>query len=186
MTLSLITPPAVEPVTLVEAKTHLRVEHALEDDLIGTYVTSARQHVEAETERALLEQTWELALWCFPFQPCIKLPRPPLLSVVEVRYLDAAGVDQVWPASEYDVEAPAGPHAPHGVLRPKSDGWPTVTVTARSVRVTFRAGYGADAASVPAPLKAAVLLASEDLYERREPGPAVGRLLAPFRVELGA
>jgi uncharacterized phiE125 gp8 family phage protein len=187
MTLSLVTAPAVEPVTLDEAKTHMRVEHVLEDALIGTYIVSARQHAEAETARALLEQTWELALPCFPFEPCLKLPRPPLVAVVEVRYFDAEGVDQVWPASEYDVDAPAGPHARQGVLRPKAGtSWPTVQVAPRAVRVTFRAGYGDSADKLPASLKAAVLLATSDLYDKREPGAAVTRLLAPFRVELGA
>lgn len=183
MTLSLLIPPEVEPVTLAEAKVHLRVEHALEDELIRTYVVAARELVEAETARALLEQTWELALSGFSCA-CLLLPRPPLLGVVEVRYLDSAGVDHVWASSEYEVEIVAGPHARHGLLRPGAGkSWPATQITPRAVRVVFRAGYGAD---LPASLKAAVLLAAEDFYERRDVGVAVHRLIAPFRVDLGA
>ena len=54
----LLTGPAVEPVSLEEAKTFLRVEHSDDDQVIGTLIASARMHVEAQAKIALITQNW--------------------------------------------------------------------------------------------------------------------------------
>jgi len=58
--LSLKTAPAAEPVTLVQAKLHLRVDGADDDALINTLIASSRRYVENVTDRALINQTWEM------------------------------------------------------------------------------------------------------------------------------
>src|SRR6185295_19907165 len=62
----LLTGPAVEPVTLAEAKLFLRVEHDDDDDLIAALVAGSRIHVEAQTRRALITQTWRLTRDAWP------------------------------------------------------------------------------------------------------------------------
>ena len=52
--------PAAEPVTLAEAKQHLRVEHDDDDDIIQALIAGSRIHVETQTRRALITQTWRL------------------------------------------------------------------------------------------------------------------------------
>ncbi|HHI82152.1 MAG TPA: hypothetical protein ENJ99_03285, partial [Rhizobiales bacterium] len=53
----LLTPPAIEPVSLVEAKAHLKVEVSDDDSLIDGLITTARQHIERQTGKALIDQT---------------------------------------------------------------------------------------------------------------------------------
>lgn len=63
MSLAILTPPAVEPVSLAEAKLHLRVTADAEDALIARLITAARQQVEALCGLALIttafRQTFE-------------------------------------------------------------------------------------------------------------------------------
>ena len=54
----LVTAPTEEPVSLAEAKLHLRVDYTNDDVLIGALITAARQHAENDTRRALVTQTW--------------------------------------------------------------------------------------------------------------------------------
>jgi uncharacterized phiE125 gp8 family phage protein len=192
MNLSLVTPAAALPVSLAEALSHIRGGDA-EQALVSIYLAAAVQAVEDATGRALITETWRLSLPAFPCGDII-LPRAPLLAVTEIRYWSDAPTpaDTLLAASGYQVVAPAGPTAPEGrvLLAPLQD-WPaTQADRADAVRITFTAGYGATAASVPAPLRAAVLLLTGDLYENREAGgakalaenPAVQRLLSPYRI----
>lgn len=48
----LIAAPAIEPITLAEAKLFLRIEHDDEDTAIAALIAAARQHVEMATRRA--------------------------------------------------------------------------------------------------------------------------------------
>ena len=193
MTLTLITPAAVLPVTLAEAKTHLRVVDAAEDTIITTYLAAATQAVQDHTGRALTTETWRLSLDAWPDADMV-LPRAPLIAVTEIRYWTEAAtpIDAVLAASVYQVEAPSGSTAPPGrVTLAPNQAWPSAQPgRADAVRIIFTAGYGATAASVPAPLRAAVLLLTGDLYENREAGgtkaitdnPAVERLLSSYRI----
>ena len=57
MSTILLVGPAVEPVTLAEAKSYLRVQHDDDDDVIAALIAGARVHVEAQTRRALITQS---------------------------------------------------------------------------------------------------------------------------------
>ena len=66
MVMTRISAPAAEPVTLAEAKAHLRVVDAVEDTLISGLIKAAREEVEAATGLALISQNWRLYLDCWP------------------------------------------------------------------------------------------------------------------------
>jgi uncharacterized phiE125 gp8 family phage protein len=153
----LITGPTVEPVTVDEVKLSLRFPLTSEDPLIAMDIAAARLYVEQETGRQLLEATWLRSLEGFPADGVIELPYPPLLEVESVTYGDA-GADVIVDPASYVVNAPAGPYARRGWLRPVADGsWPTVSRATGAVRVRYRAGYGPEASDVPDLLRVALL-----------------------------
>jgi uncharacterized phiE125 gp8 family phage protein len=188
--------PTSEPLTLAEVKLHLRVDSDItaHDSLITALIVAARERAELETNRQLITATWQLVLEAFPCVE-IELPRPPLLSVTSVTYVDPAGVSQTWSTSEYQFIATSGPYARRGVLRPKYGyTFPdTRPDTLAAVTVTFTAGYGTSADSVPQSIKHAMLLMIGDWYAHTEqlvvgqsavalPLPVGARaLLRPFR-----
>jgi len=91
MALSLTSPPATEPIALADAKAHLQIDHAAEDDYLEDFlIPAARRYAETLTHRSFITQTWVLRLNGFGGGP-IYLPRPPLVSITSVAYTDTAG-----------------------------------------------------------------------------------------------
>ncbi len=198
MALRLITAPAVQPLTLQEAKDHLRIDYNDMDDLIDAYIAAATSHVEGRhsfTGRALVTQTWELVIDHFPVHE-IKIPLPPLQSVTSIKYDDSAGFETTLAANQYyvdDVSEPAW-------VVPITGGWPTAVFDAiNSVRIRFVAGYDPTsdsppdlAGNVPRAIKQAMLLYIGNFHEHREENIvglttmklpfAAENLLRPFRV----
>lgn len=87
MHLHLKTAPAVEPISLDEAKLHLKVDSADDNALITALIKTARQLAEKETKRAFITQTLQMLLDSAP--ALIEIPRPPLQSVVSIKAITA-------------------------------------------------------------------------------------------------
>ena len=192
MFLSLVTAAAEQPVTLAEAKAHLRVLTTDEDSLIGALVAAAAAHLEGRSGvlgRALVTQTWDVRFDRFPFagnNGRIELPLPPLQSVTSVKYLDFTGTEVTLAADQYAVDTG------HmiGRLRPAYGlTWPSTRDEDGAVRIRFVAGYGS-ASAVPTPIKQAILLLVGHWWINREAagdakGPlafAVDALTTPYRI----
>lgn len=158
----LITAPTAEPITLAEAKAHLRVDSTDEDALITALIVAARQGAETATGRALLPQTWELALDEFATE--VRLSRAPVSAVDSVKYVDTDGVLQVLDPAAYLLDShsePARLTAQFGA------SWPATRSQANAVLIRYVAGY-ANAAAVPQEIKQWMLLRIGMLYENRE------------------
>jgi len=165
MGLMLVTPPAEEPVSLADAKAHLRVDISDDDALIATLIKAARELFENYTRRALVTQTWDLVLDAFPAERELELPRPPLQSVTSITYKEADGSVQTFPTSEYVVDT-SGMFG--RVVLKSASTWPSVQLwPAGAVTVRFVAGYGG-ASGVPQAAKHAILLMVAYWYENRE------------------
>lgn len=140
------TPPSAEPISLTEAKAHLRVDGTDDDALITSLIVTARQHVEAETERILITQTWDLYEDEFP--DVIEIPYPPLQSISVITYTDEDGVTQTLATSVYTVDMDSEPGQ---VYEAYNQTWPNTRNEDKVVKVTFVAGYAtpftADAAT---------------------------------------
>lgn len=174
MGLTLVTPPAAEPVTLSEAKLHLRVDLSDDDALITRLIAAARRQVETRRGLALVTQAWRLTLDRFPIRSgAIVLPRVPVAEVTSITYVPDESTTTTLAASEYVLEQ--GPHAA-SVRLAYGKTWPATIVEAGAVTVEFTAGYGG-AADVPDDLKAAMLLLVGDLYANRS-AQEVGTIIA--------
>lgn len=163
MTLTLITAPAAEPVTLAEAKLQRKVEHTVDDAwFTGTAIPAARRLAEHKLGRALIEQTWELTLDSFPAD-WIDLQKTPVSAIVSVIYLDSEQVEQTLSDALYEL-APD-----QRWLRPViGESWPSAYSGADTVRVQFTAGYGADGAAVPAEIREWMLMHIATAHKNRE------------------
>lgn len=182
MAIKVITPPSTEPVTLAEARLHLRVDETADDALITGLITAAREEIERRSWHALCTQTLELVLDAWPCNGVIRIPRPPLQSVTSVTYTDSAGAVTTWSSSDYIV---AGDKIPGEIVPGYGLTWPSTTLYPReAIRVRYTAGFGA-AADVPQSLRQAVLLLVGTWYENREGIATSGAVphAVPFAVD---
>jgi hypothetical protein len=191
---NLIAGPVVEPVTLDQAKDHLRVTFTDDDVLIGSLITAARQWAELYCNRAFFNQTWCLTLDAFPFYwggnspgtvptrqrhgqgiysgyyDClaIRLPKPALVSVTSITYVDVTNTPQTLSPSAYFVD-PAS--EPARIVPQTSLSWPTSQVyLPGTVAVTYVAGTYGDGINVntcPSTVQSALLLIISHLYANR-------------------
>jgi len=167
--LSLVTAPDSDPVSVAEAKRQVRRELSFTDDdkYLKGLIAAARDTVESDTGRQLLTATYQLRLDTWPCE-AIDLPKPPLVSVSSITYLDTAGATQTLATSVYVVSAPTGPTADRGrIALAYGQAWPTLRGQMNAITVAFTAGYG-DATAVPPALKAAMLLLIGHWYQHRE------------------
>lgn len=162
-----ITDATVEPITLAQAKAHLREEQdeTHNDLLITSLITVARQAAEDRLQRTLLTTTWLRTLDRFPF--CgghVELYRPRVISVDSVEYLSRDGTLTLLSPSAYELDPTAEP----GLLLPAhGTTWPATRVRPGAVQIQYTAGYGTTADSIPKPIVQWILLALTDLYENR-------------------
>lgn len=173
MALQLITPPAVQPISLAEAKAHLRVDHTDEDTLIELLIQAATAYADGAggfLGRALVTQTWDLVLDEFPAD-WVMIPLPPLQEVLSVEYDDSSGFLTILDPSEYTVDTANEP----GWVAIGAGGWPTPFDGINSIRIRFVAGYAPTAdsppdltANIPGNIKAGLLLTIGHLYATRE------------------
>ena len=118
MPLQLITPPAEEPVSLLDAKAHLRVDFDEDDGLIVSLITAARQAAESITGRQIVTARWKMVIDCFPGPSlmgvpagltftlpghAILLPKCPVQSVFAIRYLDTVSYTHLTLPTIYSV-----------------------------------------------------------------------------------
>ena len=162
MPLALITPPDSEPLLLGEVKNDLRIDDDDNDSFLEGLIVVARDFVESETNRALVLQTWELSLDSFAAE--IMLPKPSLISVVSVSYVDTAGAVQALDPSVYQVDSRSVP----GRLRPAyGEQWPATREEMNAVTIRFTCGYGSRL-QVPRGIKKAMILLIGHYFKNRE------------------
>lgn len=180
----IVTQPTAEPISLDEAKLHLRVTSSAEDSLITALITAARSVCENQLGRALLDQEIKLTIdrLCYP----VELPRPLVRQIVSVKYYDGAGVLQTLAPSSYSLTPSDGAC----VLYPAyGQVWPAVAYRNDAVQIQYRAGW-TSAAEVPEPIKQWIKLHVGTWYEQRKatsetelkPLPFLDGLLDRYRI----
>ena len=167
--------PTIEPVTLEDFKVHARVDYDDQDAVIENQIKAARLFCEEYLQRSFITTTWALTMDAFPCH-AIELQRANLIAVSSVTYVDTNGNTQTWDAANYRVDAYSEPPRiePAYALT-----WPTTRDVSNAASITFTAGYGATAASVPQSIKQAILLLAAHWFENREP-VNIGNIVSPI------
>lgn len=165
------TGPAVEPVTLSEAKAHLRVDGNDSDAEITAMISAAREWCEQYLDRTLVHTQWVMRFDRFPTDGThdIELPRPPMAmagtaTAVTLAYTLEGGATATYATSSYRVDR----HATPGAVKANYAGtWPPHLQDDNSISVTWWAGYGASGSDVPRSIRHAMLMLVAHWYEKR-------------------
>lgn len=180
--------PAVEPVSLAEARVFLRLDNddTHENDLVLALIQAGRLLLESATRLIFITQNWRLTLPRISGQGVehreIRLPLAPIIAITQVRALDEDGAAQTVDPAFYRLRPGAVP--PLLVL---TDGFPG---SPGGIEIDLEAGFGPDASHVPAPLRQALRMLVARWFEQRGDGeepastelPAdVALMIAPYR-----
>lgn len=207
MPLIQISEPGLEPVTVAQAKLHLRVDADMttDDTLIAMLIGAARRYAEMYCNRSFITQQWRLVLDSFPGPSMMGIPfgvpyslpghailleRGRVQSVDGIGYTAMDGTEAVMPATDW-VSDRSGPLA--RVTPRFGKIWPISLPQIGAVKIDFTAGYGDSADQVPEGIRHWILLRIGTLYENREeiailtrgkvePLPFVDGLLDPYRI----
>ena len=158
------TEPASEPVTRAEALAHAHVDAGDEDDWFDNAIEAARRAVEDSfLGRTLIETSLTMTADEFPdeFRP----PGPPLIEVTSLSYIDTDGDSQTLTEdTDYTVDDSSEP----GRVYPcYNEVWPTSRDQPNAVTLVYKAGYGDEAADVPAGIKTAIKMLVTHWYQNR-------------------
>jgi uncharacterized phiE125 gp8 family phage protein len=171
--------PATEPVTLDEARQHLRLDALDDAEHLARVLAAARTWVEDATNLALINRTLDLSLDCWP--SVIRLPRAPVVSVTWIKYLDSDGTQQTLATDQYYL---ANSGQPVRIVPQVGVTWPSLRGLPGQVTVRFIAGHGTAGSSSPLVLRQAILLLTSHWYEQREAAAPMAFQSIPFGVEM--
>jgi uncharacterized phiE125 gp8 family phage protein len=168
MALKIITPPAVEPITLEEAKQHLRIIGSDDDIILLSMIKQAREFCEDFQNKKFITQTLEMVLDYFPEDNCISFENcSPVQSVESVKYYDTNGKEYIFDAGNYIVDTDSFVNR---IVLGYCKLWPTIALqTANAVRIRFTAGFGDKAENIPETVKWAMILHMRLLYDDYKP-----------------
>jgi len=161
MTLLRTVEPASEPVTLAVVKTHLRLSHDSEDELIDGLIRAAREDVERTTGVAMIDQNWRLVRDHWPRGDRLALVRHPVREILSVTLFDKEGEADVMDPADYQLDDVSRPARLHFKRRPQS------LRAMNGVEIDFKAGFGGVGTDVPDLLRRAVLMLVAHWYEFR-------------------
>lgn len=182
--LTLLSAPALEPVSEAEMMAHLRLGSEQEAGLLHGHIRAARHLVESWTGRALISQSWRWFLDAWPeisaegwwdgvragaithaASRFVEIPKAPLRSIDSVILFDDADQQVVWNASNYFADIAGTPGRlvlRNGAVTPRGGR------AASAIQISFTCGFGDAPSDVPAPLRQAVLMLAAHYFENRE------------------
>lgn len=160
-----ITAPTHPVIPVAEVREHLRIAaDGSQDERMEDYLRAAHAAAQHYTGLSIGSQTLELALDAFP-SGAIELPQGPVTGIVSIQYVATDGslltlTPQAYVLDDYST--------PQWVLQAQDYEWPATREVANAVRVRYTSG------DMPYEVKAALLLMTANLYEKR--GDADGEI----------
>lgn len=202
--LKIVTGPAVEPISRVEARNHLRLDEDVDDSQVRIYIQAAVNWAENYTGRSFINRTLKMYLdgarevdsnlWegvrTGPSNPnyvnYLELGATPVSSVTVIKYFADDDTETTWAASNYYVDNISEPAK---IVLRSGGTYPTDLRSNNGIEITFVAGYGTSASDVPEAIRVAILQYMTYLYEHRgdfedntQPPSVIRSLLDPYRV----
>lgn len=178
--LTVVTPAAVQPVTLSELADQMNLDDGgYSEALVTAYGFAGREWLEATTKSVLISTTYDCSFDVM--DNCgIRLPRRPVTSVASVKYLDQSGTLQTLDPSKYDVDT----KSIWTVIRPKpNSAFPITSFSPNAVTIRFTAGSASDATGVSPLAKLAITSWAAHQYENREAATDTKMQPLPFALE---
>ncbi len=158
MSIIVSTAPVAEPVSVSEVKTRLGIDDHDRDSDIDQMIKAARRRVEKLLFSSLITQSLQVRTNGFP--ACFPLAYGPVQSVTSITYTDANGDSQTLASDQYTLDANSKP----AIIEPAWQvTWPTTRDIRNSVVVEYVAGYGDTKASVPEPIRAAIIAMIDEM-----------------------
>lgn len=181
-----ITPPSADLLTTddLRRQRNLPLDYRGNETELQLYIDAAIYTAQRETRRQFLNATLALTMDCFP-SSVLYVPRPPLVSVTSIAYIDTAGDSQTLATSVYEADTASDPGR---IWLKDGQTWPDTQPGIGKVTITYVAGYGSSAASVPALFRQAVLLMAAHWEKLREPvvvGTIATKVPSQFEYLLG-
>ena len=183
-----ISKPAVEPITLPQAKTFLRVDIPDDDELINELIMTAREACESFIHGYLITQTWKVTLDAWPNdQSPVLIPIEPLQSVTSISWTDETGAVtnmSAWAngSGDYILDMDSEPAR---LVLPPNQAWPGKSLWPVSpIQITVKAGFGDTADSVPRSYLNGMRMCIAHWYENRPAVESSGAV--PKEVPMGA
>jgi uncharacterized phiE125 gp8 family phage protein len=179
-----LTQPAVEPITLAELKTHLRITNTADDDWLTAAIKAARVACEDYTCCVFIRRTFRqtcdtagnnnAAWWDGVRQVSVSVLSPstievlkrPLVSVEAMTTYDDSDTGVVVASSVYFIDSSDTLQQGRVILR-RGQAWPIVLRVANGLTIDFTAGFAASAAGLPADIVLAVKMVASHLYANR-------------------
>ena len=162
------TAPVKYPISLKEAKEHLRIEigETAEDDYIDSLIAAATDKAEQFLHRRLITQTWYYYLETWPAGDTIVIPFGKLQSVTSIKYKDEDGDESTWSSDEYIVDIKTDPGE---IVLDYNESFPDDTLyPSNAITIEFLCGYGTSGSDIDPMILSAMKLIISDLYENRE------------------
>jgi uncharacterized phiE125 gp8 family phage protein len=156
--------PLIEPITLADAKDHLKVTSTGEDSVIGFELSAACKYLENEMGVQMITCGWEGYLNCFPNTTYIEFPLSPITGVSKVEYFATNGIAYTeFAAANYIFD---DVHKPPRLYLAPGCSWPGTEPRVNAVKVTFNAGHNL-ASDIPPNWIQALKLAITFFHEHR-------------------
>lgn len=166
MALQLRTGPAVEPISLEETKSFMRIDGSDDDILINSLIAAARIYIETTMGLIMISESWSYYIDKWPNKSVIYMPLSPIISVDEIRIHSSPSSYETLEAEHYQADI----YSNHP--RIKILNTPSTTPLASSlnqIEIQITAGFGDQISDVPSDLKQAMLMLVTHWFEKREP-----------------
>jgi uncharacterized phiE125 gp8 family phage protein len=165
MNISIISDSRNEPITVAEAKTHLRIDLSNEDIYIGKLIRSARESVERYCNISLTEKVIEQYFHTIGNK--IMLPMPPLIEVTKFYYYNDAYTEYEMNNSIYKTITLNNLEESAIVLK-GGNAWSTYT-SQYGIKLKLKVGFNSSSTlTIPEELITEILNLVAYWYENRE------------------